>query len=280
MSAPRPFDLQHYELLNRARADVVRALLGELGHSLNLRTALDVGSGLGYFSNFLHSLGMEVTALEGRVENASEAARRFPFIPFHIMNAEDPQIRSLGTFDLVLCFGLLYHLENPFLVIRQLHAITGSVLVLESMCVPSEVPTLELLDESNFDDQGLNYVGLYPSEPCLIKMLYRAGYGFVYRLRHPPADARFFGTRSRKRERTFLVASKAGLATSSLLLAEEPFRAATGPASPWGTALGRLIPPTFFGDLLSVRIPRFLRRPWVEKREILSWYTKRLRHRS
>lgn len=280
MSAARVFDQQHYELLNRARGDVLRALLGELKVLVNLQTAVDVGCGLGYFSGLLQSLGFDVTAVDGRQENAAEAARRFPSVTFRVVNAEDPQLSSLGTFDLVLCFGLLYHLENPFLVIRQLHAMTRSVLLVEGMCVPAEKSMMELLDESNVDDQGLSYVSFYPSESCLIKMLYRAGFPFVYRLARPPADIRFVGTVSRRRERTFLAAAKVALATASLILVEEPVRGATGSANPWDTVQGRLLSPRSIVDLLRVRIPRFLRRPWIEKREIISWYTRRTRHRN
>jgi tRNA (mo5U34)-methyltransferase len=251
----------------------------ELKVPLGLQSAIDVGCGLGYFSGFLQSLGFNVTAVDGRPENAAEAARRFPSIPFHVMNAEDPQLRTLGAFDLVFCFGLLYHLENPLLVIRQLRAMSRSLLIVEGMCIPGETSTMELLDENQIDDQGLNYVGFYPSEPCLIKMLYRAGYPFVYRLRKPPADFRFMGTRSRKRERTLLVASMQNLITPGLALASEPLRSATGPANPWDTVLGRFFSRKSIAHLLGVRIPRFLRRPWIEKREIISWYTRRAGHR-
>ena len=43
-------------------------------------------------------------------------------------NVEDPQVRELGASDLVLCPGLLYHLENPFQAIRNLHALTARIL--------------------------------------------------------------------------------------------------------------------------------------------------------
>ena len=276
MTTAPVFDQRHYELLNRARGEVVRALLGELMEPLGLRTAIDVGCGLGYFSGFLQSLGLEVIAVDGRPENAAEAARRFPAIPFRVMNAEDPQLRSLGTFDLVFCFGLLYHLENPFQVIRQLHAMTRSLLLIEGMCVPGDAATMELLDEGPIDDQGLNYVGFYPSEPCLIKMLYRSGFPFVYRLGQPPDDVRFVGTRLRKRERTLLVASTAKLGVPSLRYAEEPFRAATGRANPWDNPLGRFFSPRSIANLVAVRLPRFLRRPWAEKRQIISWYIRKV----
>ena len=280
MNAPRVFDQSHYDLLNRARGDVVRKLLGELKGPLGLQTAIDVGCGLGYFSQFLKSLGLDVTAIDGRQHNVDEAQRRNPDIRFLRFDAEDPSITSLGKFDLVLCFGLLYHLENPFRAIRSLYAATQKILLLEGMCIPGEKPSMDLLDEGAVEDQGLNYVAFYPSETCLIKMLYRAGFPFVYRLCQPPADVRFIGTRSRTRERTFLAAAKVALATPSLVHAEEPVRAANGPLNPWDTVVGRFLSLRSIADLLSVRIPRFLRRPWAQKREIISWYTRKVGHRN
>ena len=54
---------------------------------------------------------------------------RYPNIPFYIANVEDSSIAHLGKFDLVLCFGLLYHLENPFAAMRKLYALTTKSLL-------------------------------------------------------------------------------------------------------------------------------------------------------
>ena len=64
--------------------------------------------------------------VDGRQENVEEAQRRFPQIPFRICNAQESALRDLGRFDLVFCFGLLYHLENPLIAIRQLCAMTAA----------------------------------------------------------------------------------------------------------------------------------------------------------
>lgn len=37
-----------------------------------------------------------------------------------------------GTFDLVLCFGILYHLENPVLAVRRISAVTRKVIVVDT----------------------------------------------------------------------------------------------------------------------------------------------------
>ena len=124
MSAPRIFDQHHYELLNTARGEVVSRLLTELKTPLSMHSAVDVGCGLGYFSALLKSHGLDVVGVDGRQQNVEEAQRRNPGIRFNHHDAEARSLTELGKFDLVFCFGLLYHLENPFLVIRSLQSIT------------------------------------------------------------------------------------------------------------------------------------------------------------
>src|SRR5260370_14438 len=98
LSAPAVFDQQHYDLLNRARGDVVRALLGELKGPLGLQTVIDVGCGLGYFSGFLSSLGFDVTGVDGRPQNEVEPQRRNPDIRFLQLDAAVPPMKALGQF--------------------------------------------------------------------------------------------------------------------------------------------------------------------------------------
>jgi hypothetical protein len=80
-------------------------------------------------------------------------------------------ILQLGWFDLVLCFGLLYHLENPLRAIRHLRGLTEKCLLLESMCLPEEKPSMLLREEPRQEDQSLTDVACYPSEGSLVKML-------------------------------------------------------------------------------------------------------------
>jgi SAM-dependent methyltransferase len=195
-----------------------------------------------------------VTAFDGRNENVEEAQIRVPNVDFHLADAEDPSLPKLGSFDLVLCIGLLYHLENPFRAIRNLYGLTGKVLVVESMCVPEDSPQLYMIGEANVETQGLNYISFYPSEGCLIKMLYQAGFPLVYRFDTFPNHDDFRASAGRKRARTMLVASQLKLELPALLLAKEP----ENPPDLWSTAgLG----PSGVRD----RAILFLRRSWPEK---------------
>lgn len=281
MSDVRVFDEDHYQNLNSSRAVLLTQLLSKFREQIDLRTALDVGCGLGYFSEYLHSLGFQVTSVDGREENIVEARRRHPGVVFVTQNAEDLPVERMGTFDLVLCFGLFYHLENPFRMIRSLQKLTGAILLLEGMCVPSKQAVMYLLDEPTSHDQGFDNVAFYPSESCLVKMLYRAGFPFVYELDRLPSDERYTSTALRKRLRTFIVASKVKLTAENLNHAEEPTELAYE-FGPWATPLSRLRDSGAAGRILvsaGIRLPRFLSRPWAEKRAIVSWYLRRFWNR-
>jgi SAM-dependent methyltransferase len=234
---PKPiFDLPHYERLNETREAFLREFLPAWIGRLGLNTAIDVGCGLGYFSRALQGLGLRVTACDGRRENVEEASRRYPQISFRVANVEDSALESLGKFDLVFCFGLLYHLENPFAALRNLHALTGKVLLVESMCVPGGRALLDLREEGKTEDQGLNFVAFYPTEPCLVKMLHSAGFPFVYRFSRMPEHEAFHEGGTRKQMRTMLAASKDTLEFPILVRATDPPQI----VDPWATGWGKV----------------------------------------
>jgi SAM-dependent methyltransferase len=248
------YDQPHYRALDHARIEFLRNLLPEWKRELQLNSALDVGCGVGHFAALLHQLGFEVNAFEGRAENAEEARSRVTGLKVYVGEAEEIASFGIGPFDLVLALGLLYHLENPFRVIRQLHDITRKLLVIESMCIDDPNPVLCLRDEGHGEDQGLRYVAFYPSEAALAKMLYRSGFPFAYRFLKLP-DHRDFSTSLRKhRVRTMLVASTEPLNAAYLAKMGEP---ATS-EDPWISTAGRTW-------IQVARLGRFALKPWSEK---------------
>ena len=220
------------------RQEFIRKFLEALRQQVDLASAMDLGCGVGEFSKFLSGMDLNVVAVDGREENAREAKRRYPEIHFMTADVEELPVPTIGTFDVVLCIGLLYHLENPFRAIRHFHSLTEKVLLIETMCVPGPEPTMSLLDEGVCENQGLNYVAFYPSESCLVKMLYRAGFPFVYRFQRLPKDPLYTATIWRKQIRTFLAASKIALTTPNLLPTPEPMRPSAA-LDPWMTGLSR-----------------------------------------
>ena len=196
-----------------------------------------------------------MTAFDAREENIEEARRRYPQISFDTGDVVDSDIRRVGSFDLVLCFGLLYHLENVFLAIRNLHAMTSKGLLLESMCLPDTEPWMLLRYEPALEDQSLTDMAFYPSEGCIIKMLYRAGFAAVYRVNPLPDDDNFRESSTRARRRTVLFASPFPVSLPELDLLTEP----SEPADPW-----KKRPP------FAERLRKFITSPMYEKYAILA----------
>ena len=249
-----PFDRSEYRHLIRAREKTIRDVLHRIAPVLQLKTALDAGAGVGFFSQTLLNCGLSVSAFDGREENVVEARTRCPQIPFAQGDLQDRSIVELGKFDLVLCFGLLYHLENLLLAVRHLRALTEKCLLLESMCVPDDRPSLLLREEPREDDQSLTDVAYYPSESSLVKMLYRAGFSYVYRLTQLPDHDDFCDTREHRRKRTVLFASVSPIDVFGFRLCLEDHEI----KDPWSKLPG--LPKT-----IPQRVRRFLRQPGRKK---------------
>jgi tRNA (mo5U34)-methyltransferase len=260
------FDGENYEALNAARGPVVVEIVDQLGERLGLRTAIDVGCGTGFFTALLESLGLRVLGVDGREENIEEAQKRFPRGRFLRMDAEDAALRGLGSFDLVFCFGLLYHLENPLLAIRHLRAMTKELLLVEGVISPGEEPSMTLIDEASSQDQGLNHVAFYPTEACLAKMLYRGGFPYIYRVTRVPEHPEYHDRPGWRKNRTVLAASCADLKTELLKALTEP---AAG-ILPWDAASG------VRGPAALNKLRRFWHRPLRAKLKTIRSLTARL----
>ena len=249
VQAPWIFDQPHYLKHIEARGALIGKLVPELTAALGLATALDAGCGPGFFAKVLSDCNLEVRGFDAREVNISQARRRYPNISFETRDIEDSSVAQLGVFDLVLCFGLLYHLESPLRAIRHLRKLTGKVLLLESMCIPSEQSVVLLREEPDRDDQSITDLAFYPSEECIVKMMYRAGFSSVYRTLSLPDHGDFRATAESARRRTLLVASYEPIDLPDLILAKETFET----TDPWAKTGGL------------ARISRFAKKSLPEK---------------
>lgn len=193
--------------MREAEIEFLRRVIPPWKSALGLRTALDLGCGVGYYSAMLRDLGFQVIAVDGRADNIDEARSRHSGIDFRVADVEDSSLPALGTFDLVLCLGLLYHLENPLRAFRNFRSLSGKFLLVESMAVPDDEPFLIVLDEPSGEDQSLGAVSCYPSEGAIIKMAYRAGFPNVYRFRELPAHENYRSRIGRMQSRTMIAAT-------------------------------------------------------------------------
>lgn len=124
-------------------AMVATAIRHHFGARLGRVCALDVGCHEGYFTLMLAEMGVKsVVGLDIRPENLEKAKfvqrlRGIKNVRYQQANVEQVKRATHGEYDLCLCLGLLYHAENPVLVLRRLSAITREMLIVETQVIDS-----------------------------------------------------------------------------------------------------------------------------------------------
>jgi SAM-dependent methyltransferase len=199
------FDRAHYQAINDARWQAATVILDGLP---DMRTCLDVGAGPGWFTEKLAARGYNVIGVEGRPELAAAARTRVPGTHFAVVDIEDPMMAAaLPPADLVFCFGLLYHLEDPFRGIRHLHALTRRCLLIETQILPGDELHLRLIAEGRNATQGLRHHALVPTRRALVKMLQVAGFNRIFRYAAPIDHEDFVDTPEKNHRREVFLAT-------------------------------------------------------------------------
>lgn len=107
-----------------------------------------------------------------------------------------PVMRNLALkgFDIIQCFGLLYHIPNPLLALREIRRCLADdgVLFLETACyephdtIHSQQPIMRFNRSPMLYDDGSTY--WLPNDVCLREMLKDTGFsmGHITRVGQPP----------------------------------------------------------------------------------------------
>lgn len=100
------------------------------------------------------------------------------------------ELDRLGTFDVVLFLGVLYHLQDPFVALRRLAQVTGRLAIVETVCmvVPGveHHPLWELFEGDELDNDPGNWWAA--NAAGLAAMARAAGFSTVEMKGHPAAD--------------------------------------------------------------------------------------------
>jgi SAM-dependent methyltransferase len=182
------FDTDAANELNVARL----AHLASLNLPLDGRSVLEVGPGVGRLTGFFLERGCSVVATEARSENLEELRRRMPAVDAREADVEE-SLLHLGSFDVVFCYGLLYHLESPLRALRNMAAVCTDLVLIETMVCDARLPVLRLEDETTSVNQALRGLAHRPSPSYLALALNRIGFDHVYAATDPPdhPDYRF-----------------------------------------------------------------------------------------
>lgn len=135
--------------IHRTRAALAAPVAGAaLARAGAAASAIDLACSEGWFAHRLLDWGAQaVTGMDIRAENIRRAAlvqdrlgingERLRFCTADVYELEAAVV---GTFDVVLCFGLIYHLENPVGALRIARSLTSGVCLVESQLTEQVSP--------------------------------------------------------------------------------------------------------------------------------------------
>ena len=165
--------------------------LESLGLPLEGTKVLDVGAGVGHLSQYFVKRGCDVTATDGRQSNIDRMRELYPTLKSAVCDVQTEPLSRLGMFDVVFCYGLLYHLESPVAAIRNMASVCGEILLLETQVCDHVLPVLRMGQEDTSADQALTGMGGRPSPSYVTMILRNVGFEHVYAPKAPPAHPDF-----------------------------------------------------------------------------------------
>lgn len=201
------FDEPYYLAINEARWAVLQRMIATAEAAVGpLSDVADLGCGPGWFSERLAAGGRTVIGYEGRADLTAVAQARVPAARFETLDMDAVGLDRLPpASDAAVCFGLLYHLENPLRALRICRALGRKVAFVETMTIPEPGAGARMIPENDNITQGLRPAALVLTPDAIVHGLRLAGFSYVYRYVGTVAHADFSdGPERRKRRDIFL----------------------------------------------------------------------------
>ena len=170
------FDQPFYREITDARLEH----LATLGLPVEGRSVIDVGCGIGRLSEFFVSRGCDVLCVDGREDNIAQLRALYPERKAAVLDVETDELVGQGSFDVVFCYGLLYHLADPLAFLRRAATICRELLIVETCITDSEERVLFLVDDPDDPTMSLSRVASRPSPAYVVASLRLSGFEHVY----------------------------------------------------------------------------------------------------
>jgi len=181
------FDDNLATTINAARL----GFLARLDLPLSGKRVLDAGCGVGHHTPFYLARSCKVVGIDGRPENIATMKELYPEVEGVVGDLQSLDVERLGTFDIVHCLGLLYHLDSPIAALRRLASLCSDLLILETMICDAKQPVMVLADEPASVNQALAGIGCRPSPSFVAMALDRIGFPHIYGTTDPPKHPDF-----------------------------------------------------------------------------------------
>lgn len=195
------------EKIHATRLEMMeRALDAAVGKDCSALTAADLACHQGWFAMHLARRNFKsILAVDARAEHLADTQLMADVLGVRAIDTlkldiEDADAGEIGSHDVTLMLGLLYHLENPVRALRLARAVTSRVLLIESQVVPHMSGVVDwgsyqfqrhlmgnfgIIDETeevHAPEAGVRGICLAPSLPALEWLLKRVGFARVERI--------------------------------------------------------------------------------------------------
>jgi tRNA (mo5U34)-methyltransferase len=146
------------------------------------KRVLDIGAWDGWFSFEMERRGAHVLAVDSTKNTRLLEAKRLlgSRIDYHIADICRLSHKDVGTFDIVLFLGVLYHVKHPILALENVCGMTRDMACIESFVSdpdPAALPIMEYYETTELRGQIDNWVG--PNAACLLAFCRTAGFARV-----------------------------------------------------------------------------------------------------
>lgn len=181
-----PFYSPDYQAHNAARL----AHLASLGLPVENRTVLEAGSGPGDHTGFYLERGCRVLSTDARRECLDALQKRYPQAEVAVVDWNFPP-EDLGVFEVVHCYGILYHLQYPQQALDALARACQDFMVLETCVAPG--PSNQLVigrEDQRNPTQSFTGWACRPTRLWVFEQL-RQRFPFVYATRTQPNHQEF-----------------------------------------------------------------------------------------
>jgi hypothetical protein len=195
----------------RRKLRIVQMVSDHLEKPISEIKILDLASLEGDFAAEFAARGATVTAIEGREINIKAAKERFPSDKYKNLEFIQDDVRNLssakyGKFDVVLCLGILYHLDTPdcFKLIKSIADVCTDFAIIDTHIGINDervtfeghnyfgwkyseyayVPTNEIQENSRWASIN-NTKSFWLTKPSLINALINGGFSTVYECQYP-----------------------------------------------------------------------------------------------
>src|SRR3990170_2296696 len=125
------------------------------------KRVLDVGAWDGWFSFEMERRGAEVVAVDCIDMERFRLAHKLigSNVDYRVLDVDELSPATVGRFDIVMFFGVLYHLRHPLLALERICQLTSDMAFVESFVVDEGIPQGEepgkcLLEFYEIDELG------------------------------------------------------------------------------------------------------------------------------